>query len=73
VAPCTTKNKQTLSEQIGELNAGEASRRQKVWLFVAALWLEVMVVVFVVVEINRRVRTPLSDWVNRMILLLGAG
>jgi hypothetical protein len=52
--------------------AGRAlSLRQLLWLVLASIWLQGIVIVFVIVEIKRRVLTPVTDWVNKMILLLG--
>jgi hypothetical protein len=45
--------------------------RQRFWLVVAALWLQVMVVAFIVVEIKHRVNTPVTQWVRKALYLLG--
>lgn len=49
------------------------SRQQKFWLVLAGLWLQVVVFIFVVVEMQRRIHTPIHDWVQRIILLLSTG
>lgn len=43
---------------------------KKLWLVVAALWLQVIVVVFVVSEIKQPGRTPFTTWVRKAIHLL---
>jgi hypothetical protein len=49
------------------------SRQQKFWLVLAGLWLQVVVFIFGVVEMQRRLHTPIRDWVQRIILLLSTG
>lgn len=44
---------------------------QKFWVVIAALWLQVMIVVFIILETKRRVQTPVSDWMNKIVYLLG--
>ena len=61
-----------LTENGPECKAKKAlSSWEKIWLIIAALWLQVMVVVFVVTEIRHRDRTPITEWVNKMTHLLG--
>lgn len=47
------------------------SLRQMFGLILASIWLQVMVIVFVIVEIKHRVSTPVTNLVNKTILLLG--
>jgi hypothetical protein len=45
--------------------------RQRSWLVIAALWLQAMVVVFVILETTRRIKTPVTDWMDKIAYLLG--
>jgi hypothetical protein len=61
-----------LSQRKANCKSGRAlSLRQMFWLVLASIWLQVIVIVFVIVEIKYRVITPVTDWVNKIILLLG--
>lgn len=61
-----------LFQQKADCKAERApSLRQMFWLVLASIWLQVMVILFIIVEIKHQVRTPVTDWVNKMILLLG--
>jgi hypothetical protein len=44
--------------------------RRRFLLAVVSLWLQAMVLIFIVVEINYRVRTPITEWVSRAIRVL---
>jgi hypothetical protein len=44
---------------------------RRFWLALASLWLTGVVIAFVVLEVKRQVRTPLHDWLQRILLLLG--
>jgi hypothetical protein len=50
---------------------GVLSSRQRFWLIVAAFWLQVVVVIFVVMQFKHRVHTPVTDWMNKIIQLFG--
>ena len=61
-----------LSQRKADCKAGRVlSLQQMFWLILASIWLQVIVIVFIIVEIKHRVITPVTDWVNKMILLLG--
>jgi hypothetical protein len=40
-------------------------------LFLLGLWLQIVVIVFVVLQLKRSVQTPPRDWLTRMMQLLG--
>ena len=42
---------------------------QKLFPVAASLWLQLMVIIFIVVEISR-LKTPVADWVNNAIRLI---
>jgi hypothetical protein len=44
---------------------------RRFWLALASLWFTGIVIAFVVLEVKRQVRTPISDWLQRTLLLLG--
>lgn len=44
-------------------------RRKKVGLVLAAIWLQIVVLVFVVVQVSR-LTTPVSDWMDKILDLL---
>jgi hypothetical protein len=44
---------------------------QRYWLVLAAVWLQVTVIAFVILETNSRVMTPVTDWMNKIVYLLG--
>jgi hypothetical protein len=44
---------------------------RRLWLLLASLWFTGVVIAFVVVEIKHQVHTPLRDWLQRILLLLG--
>ena len=44
---------------------------RRFWLVVAALWLQIVVIVFTGIEIKYQVRTPLAQLGNKIIHLLG--
>jgi len=45
--------------------------RRRFWLIVAALWLQIVVIVFLGIEIKHQVRTPVAQLGNKIIYLLG--
>ena len=47
------------------------ARRQRYLLLAAAVWLQIMVVIFIVVQIRDRVHTPTGRWLNKTMMLLG--
>jgi hypothetical protein len=49
---------------------GDHALQQKFLLVLAGLWLQVVVLIFVVIEIQSTTHTPVRDWVKRIILLL---
>jgi dolichol-phosphate mannosyltransferase len=57
--------------EAGLLSSAAISPLRRVWSVIATLWLQLMVVVFVVVEIKRRVHTPALNWVTKIHHLLG--
>jgi hypothetical protein len=44
---------------------------RRFWLALASLWLTSIVIAFVVLEVKRQVRTPIHDWLQRILLLSG--
>ena len=44
--------------------------RRRFLLAVVSLWLQAMILIFIVVEINYRVRTPVTEWMSRAIRVL---
>ena len=44
---------------------------RRFWLALASLWFTGVVIAFVVLEVKRQVRTPIHDWLQRILLLLG--
>jgi hypothetical protein len=44
---------------------------RRFWLTLASLWCTGVVIAFVVLEVKRQVRTPIHDWLQRILLLLG--
>jgi uncharacterized membrane protein YccF (DUF307 family) len=50
---------------------GALSLRQMLWLVLASIWLQVIVIVCIIIEIKHRVDTPITDWLNKMLFLLG--
>jgi hypothetical protein len=44
--------------------------RQRVLLSASIVWLQALVIIFVIVQIQRSIRTPVSQWVDRAIYLL---
>ena len=61
-----------LSQRKDDCKVGRAlSLRQMFWLVFASIWLQLIVIVFVIVEIKHGVITPIADWMNKTILLLG--
>ena len=49
----------------------ELSQRRRIWLLISAVWLEIIVVAFVTVQVNR-VSTPVVDWLYKIIDLVTA-
>jgi hypothetical protein len=43
---------------------------RRFWLALAALWLTVVNIAFVVISIKRDVHLPLSEWLQKTLLLL---
>jgi hypothetical protein len=41
------------------------------WLTLASLWFTGVVIAFIALEVKRQVRTPISDWLQRILLVLG--
>jgi len=52
----------------------ERSERRKVWdglgELISSLWLNIIVITFVIVMITRSVSTPVSQWASRAVDLL---
>jgi hypothetical protein len=44
---------------------------RRFWLVVSALWLQIVVIVFLGIEIKHQVRTPIAQLGNKIIYLLG--
>jgi len=44
---------------------------RRFWLIVAALWLQIVVIVFLGIEIKHQVRTPIAQLGSKIIYLLG--
>jgi hypothetical protein len=47
------------------------SRRRRIWLFIAAIWLQIVVVAFLIMQVNR-ISTPMADWMHKIIDLVQA-
>jgi hypothetical protein len=66
-----TSDNKKLTEKRTDCKAEKAlSLRRRFLLVVVSLWLQVMVVIFIVVEIKHRVRTPVTEWVSKAIRVL---
>ena len=63
-------DKELLQRKAGCKVGRTLSLRQMLWLVLASIWLQVIVIVFVIVEI-KWVIIPVTDWVDKIILLLG--
>ena len=60
-----------LTEHRTNCRAGRARPgRRRLWLVVSALWLQVMVIVFVIVQIQQQVHTPVTEWLSKAVRLL---
>jgi len=44
---------------------GVVHRRQRLWATISAIWLFVIVLIFVAVQISR-VNTPIAGWLNKI-------
>jgi hypothetical protein len=44
---------------------------KRCWRILASVWLTGVIIAFVVIDIHRRVPTPISDWLQRLCLLFG--
>jgi hypothetical protein len=55
----------------GTAQSAGGSARRRLYLLMAAVWLQLMVMIFVVIETKRRIHTPLSAWLNKIAYLLG--
>jgi hypothetical protein len=44
-------------------------RRDRIFLLISAIWLDIIVVAFVVVQVNQ-VSTPIADWMHKIVRLL---
>ena len=63
-------NVKWVSGKTREYEVGEGVPRwERVWLIVAAIWLQIIVVAFLVVQVSR-VETPIVDWLDRLTGLL---
>jgi hypothetical protein len=49
---------------------GPNSSRHRLWPVAASLWLQLMVIIFIVLETSR-IKTPIADWVPKAIRLIG--
>jgi hypothetical protein len=58
----------TRDERI-EYSEEKAAYRKRLWGIVGAIWLEVIVLAFVVVQVSR-LQTPIAGWMDRLIDLL---
>ncbi|MGH7827001.1 MAG: hypothetical protein ACREQ7_17740 [Candidatus Binatia bacterium] len=44
---------------------------KSLWLLATAVWLQGVVIIFIVLVVQRGVQTPVTDWLNKAIDLLG--
>ena len=57
-------------EQTSDWNLkGPTPSTRRLWPIAASLWLQLMVIIFVVVETSR-IKTPIADWVNKALRLI---
>jgi uncharacterized membrane protein YhaH (DUF805 family) len=47
------------------------SSRRRYWLVIAGLWLQIVVVIFIVMHFKHHVHTPVRDWMSRIMQLFG--
>jgi len=47
------------------------SKLEKFWFGITTVWLQAMVMTFVVFEIQERIHTPASHWIQKLVRLVG--
>jgi hypothetical protein len=66
-----TRNKVLTAQNNSQKSPHALSPSRSFWIVVAALWLQGVVMVSILLEIKRHVHAPANEWLEKIIDLLG--